>query len=357
MESADQEEDECLVTRHVFIDTDIYRQLTHNIANPALRTWAKHIDDRKVVLHTTDITLHEVRRQLAEDVSARHRELSKIEKSFARWRHTASDLPATPSFDPKKVAKRLGDHFEQTLLSKWRAVHHRAMQVNAGMVFSDYFMRKPPFHKEGSKEFPDAFVVASLAEWASQNNESIYVLTGDKLLTRAAEDCHLGTLKSLEDLLRRASVPPGGEAEGIAEAILNAPDFDARFEAALDDLFPEIVFEYFGDLPDAEIADSKLEGVIQISNWSVVWRGSKRLTFIVTADVEVTLDVSFADRSLAMYDREDDRWFGATHGRAERLSNIEVEVLLEVNSRTGEFLSSELVNTEIQFFDEPDTFK
>jgi hypothetical protein len=260
----DDDGQEGLVTRHVFLDTDIYRQLNHNTANPALRTLAKHIEDRKVVLHTTDITLQEVRRQIREDVLARHRELSKIEKSLTRWRHSVSSIPSTAEFDGEYVARGVADHFESTLLRKWRVVHHRAMEIEAKKVFTDYFARKPPFHKEGSKEFPDAFVAASLAEWATQNSEIMYVLTGDKLLTRAFEDRHFHPLKTLEQFLSRAAIPPTGEAEDIAEAILSAPDFDSRFETALDGVFPEIVFEYFGDLPDAEVTDAKLEGNFEL---------------------------------------------------------------------------------------------
>jgi hypothetical protein len=48
---------EPLSTRHVFLDTQVYRELGHDPANPALVTLKEQIKAHRVVLHTTDITL------------------------------------------------------------------------------------------------------------------------------------------------------------------------------------------------------------------------------------------------------------------------------------------------------------
>jgi hypothetical protein len=64
---------EPLSTRHIFLDTQVYRALWHNPANRALRTLKDQIEDRRVVLHTSDITLLEVRRQICESVLTQQR--------------------------------------------------------------------------------------------------------------------------------------------------------------------------------------------------------------------------------------------------------------------------------------------
>src|SRR5690606_30004227 len=93
-----------LDTRHVFLDTQVYRKLAHNVANPALRSLAKHVEDRTIVLHVTDLTLREVKRQILEDVEARSRELATIERTLLRWRQSIPNLPTAPVIDAAATA-------------------------------------------------------------------------------------------------------------------------------------------------------------------------------------------------------------------------------------------------------------
>jgi hypothetical protein len=57
---------ERLASRHIFLDTQVYRTLDHNPANRALALLKEQVNSHRVVLHTTDITLLEVRRQIRE---------------------------------------------------------------------------------------------------------------------------------------------------------------------------------------------------------------------------------------------------------------------------------------------------
>jgi hypothetical protein len=97
---------ESLLTRHVFLDTQVYRALGHNQGNPALATLKEQIEAHHVVLHTTDITLLEIRRQICELVQAHQRELGKIEKDFNRWREQApGSAPTVPlGFDGEALS-------------------------------------------------------------------------------------------------------------------------------------------------------------------------------------------------------------------------------------------------------------
>ena len=80
---------ERLASRHIFLDTQVYRALNHDPANRALALLKEQVNSHRVVLHTTDITLLEVRRQIRERVLARQRELMLIERDLNRWRKSA----------------------------------------------------------------------------------------------------------------------------------------------------------------------------------------------------------------------------------------------------------------------------
>jgi hypothetical protein len=71
--------------------------LGHNPANRAMTLLKEQVTSHRVVLHATDITLLEVRRQIRKRVLARQRELTAIEKDLASWRKSA------PNAAPKRA--------------------------------------------------------------------------------------------------------------------------------------------------------------------------------------------------------------------------------------------------------------
>jgi len=56
-----------LKTRHVFLDTQVYRQYGHNLNAKVLQTFLKQIKAHVCTLHITDITKLEIERQLSID--------------------------------------------------------------------------------------------------------------------------------------------------------------------------------------------------------------------------------------------------------------------------------------------------
>ena len=82
-----------------------------------------------MVLHTTDITLLEVKRQIYERVQTRRRELVSIEKDFRRWRKQApkSTPKRLPEFDAEALSTELFERFRMFLVIVCQAEVHRAL--------------------------------------------------------------------------------------------------------------------------------------------------------------------------------------------------------------------------------------
>ena len=62
------------------------------------------------------------------------------------------------------------------------------------------------------------------------------------------------------------------------------------------------------------------------------------------------MEVQFEDRDSAVYDREDDRWFGVENASTEVEDVVNVEVWVEVNRASGEVVDAEVVTAEIEVF-------
>jgi hypothetical protein len=145
--------------------------------------------------------------------------------------------------------------------AKCRAKKHEAISHPADAVFADYFDRKPPFDK-GGKEFPDAFALKALDAWCARQGERMYVVTQDAAMQRYVERSpHLLLLPTIEELpaSARESVEPGGDAEAIADALLNATEFDDYLYEAIESHADELILDYDG-APNIEFADRVREG-------------------------------------------------------------------------------------------------
>jgi len=263
------------------------------------------------VLHTTEITMAEVRRQIRERVLTRARELSALEKDFRRWRRQApKSMPSEPfQFDTEATAAELFECFEHFILRECGAYLHHALAVDPKIVFAKYFDRKPPFDRTDSKEFPDAFVLEALSGWAESEQDTMHVVTLDGAMGQAASaDPDLRPIKSIQDVLARAGSALGAEAESEAEAILQNPAFDPSLMQFLQAQMPETVFIYTGDqLPDGDAYGGELVEIEEVSHWSVISLTEMRIVLLLDARVKVRVEVEYEDRITAFYDREDHR--------------------------------------------------
>ncbi|MYZ47295.1 PIN domain-containing protein [Propylenella binzhouense] len=343
---------EPLESRHVFLDTQVYRALGYNPENPALKTLKDHIQAHRVVLHVTDITLLEVKRQLVEAAHTRARELIAIERDLRRWRKQAPD--ATPKrvleIDAAGIGEELFQRFYSFIAHECRAkVHNSLAVVSAEEVFQSYFARKAPFDREGSKEFPDAFALAGLSKAAASSGDKIYIVTGDGAMGRAAKgDPNLLSLRTIQEVLSRAAAKMGSEAEGIAEALLNEAAFDASFERLLETGVKDVAFIYAGDLAEGEAYEGELTEIEQVGDWSIVGLSEKRVSLILDTTIKVSVEVQYEDRDSAFYDREDGVWIGAEDAAMEVEDKAEVAVLVEIDRASGEVVGGELLTSEIR---------
>lgn len=73
------------------------------------------------------------------------------------------------------VKKRVGEYQEKT---QFEVIPITG--TDATEVFKTYFERRPPFSEKKKEEFPDAFALQSLANWAKQKKKKILVVSKDK---------------------------------------------------------------------------------------------------------------------------------------------------------------------------------
>lgn len=189
--SNEAEEEKQLRTRHVFIDTSVFKGLNYSFRSKRFQTLTALAREKKAFIHLTDITVREVQSNIAEDILEVHRAFKKFRED--------SKIRILKNLDKDSVRALFTDfdmvEAEGELLNQFKAFRDDCLvdiipmtQVSIDGVFEKYFALTPPFSTGKKKhEFPDAFVLAALARWCQEKVAEIYVITGDDDMKSACE--------------------------------------------------------------------------------------------------------------------------------------------------------------------------
>lgn len=177
----------------------------------------------------------------------------------------------------------------------------------------------------------------------------MYVVTKDAAVLRYATASKLlHPLETIDELLgaaERSADGEDGDAEALADALLNLPEFDYRFEQALEPLIEGLEIVYAGDLPDGETTGASFGGTIHFVDYQIVSRTSRRIGLLVNSDVEIDVDVAFENRRYAAYDREDDVLIGGEWDTTVVKVTVTLELYLEIEVN-GEIVNADLIRNE-----------
>jgi hypothetical protein len=167
-------------------------------------------------------------------------------------------------------------------------------------------------------------------------------------MTRAvSEDGHLLALRNIQEVLTRVAADLSADGDAAAEAALSKPAFDNSLEAALRAQMKEVNFVYLGNLADGEAYEGQLVSIEEIRDWSVVGLNDGCVTLILDATLQVRVEVQYEDFDHAIYDREDDRWFGAESASTEVDDEVDLEILVQVERNTGTVREAKVLTEEV----------
>ena len=94
-----------LKTRHVFLDTEVYKRYGHNLNDKVLQRLLQLTKDHISTLHSTDITLAEIKRQLG-DMAAEVAQAVNKGNRLLRNSHSIAAIPGR-SADYKGASRML----------------------------------------------------------------------------------------------------------------------------------------------------------------------------------------------------------------------------------------------------------
>lgn len=224
--------------KHVFLDTEVFTAQQYNFESHQLTAFVEAAKKRDVSLITTAPTIAEVQRHIKDraeealrQVELGYKEAMKGAPFLKKWERLAEP----PGQKAKSAAARVGLQSLTRFLGKFPNIHLGYEGVDLAQVMLWYDQALPPFALgKKRKEFPDAFAIAIVSEFATREGHPIAVVSGDQDMGSACEHKPLLLHFSSLGQLTEAMLDEEGGLAPIKEGILS--DLSLLASAVEDDL-------------------------------------------------------------------------------------------------------------------------
>lgn len=316
-----------VIVEAVALDTQVFVATGFGFNGKSFQALKKYLAEGRLRLVMTAITANEVKariRHSVEEELIKHRTFIK-----GAWSLFNSSLPAVQTavtkLNAEVVAKDLCDQFD-ALLQETKATILDCDDLSAGEVFEKYFAGAPPFATTENKkhEFPDAFAIQALTEYAGENGLAMFVVSGDKLFQEAcAAAPGLVPKRSLSEVLDQVASDDAGLAAFVrGETIKRIEEIKAGAKHDFEDRFYWVEDEN----GDATVAISKLTPANEPEILTID-KETATLEWRIAADY--TADLSYDDSATAVYSEGDLMYVEHRDEEVER--DVELVVEIEVS--------------------------
>lgn len=292
----------------VFIDTSVYVKEKYFSEGNAICSLFRLAKEGIIDLISTDITNQEILRHMTVDCLEA---FSKMKKHC----NVLRNISIYKSSFERKNKTIVEEEVKKLLEKNLKAASVFTMGYNIDKhdirnIFNSFFNQKAPFSDHKKSEFPDAFVLTLLENYARKNGLTITILSADSDMQNY-DSYYLYKADYKEFINQKLVVKE--KLDGIKDTL----------NAQYDEICSKIQYECEKELDDANLYIYSVDGVdisyvtvdfVKVSfdkNSIYIYNyDDGSLGVEVKCEVEFSVDVEYENTSNAYYDSEDKRWYG-----------------------------------------------
>ncbi|MGF7073440.1 PIN domain-containing protein [Mucilaginibacter sp. 3215] len=322
-----------LETRNIFLDTQTFVQNNY-FKSPRLNELFDLAAAGHINLFLTEITINEIKSNIKEDLQRSSSEINKFNKAINNNGKIIKNLSygenytKLPAFDIEEAFKDLLSQLEEIIkTSRVLIIDYLAVELKE--IFSKYFKHEQPFGIGKKKsEFPDAFVISAVEGWCQKEKQSMYFISGDKDF----DDFSFKNIiieKSLSSLLDKINKQLHSDKYDLISKIYY--NNQAQIAQKIKDAF---IFKIKDEIGFDISIENTLITHFEITNYQVEdMSDSLETTLQITGEIEYSLDVTYEDCSYAIYDKEDDRYYGCESNTVtlEQEQTFHAQIVIEAD--------------------------
>jgi hypothetical protein len=313
----------------IFLDTQVFVAASFNFNTAAFQALLKHFQSGRLRLLMTDVTMSEIRSNIAEGVEKEIAlQLAFIKK--ARFLKSASLPEAVASVTPMDadvIAENLYAAFE-TFMQVGRAMKADVARIEAGPIFEKYFAGISPFSDSADKkfEFPDAFVLEALGQWAEDREDFVFVVSGDELFREGSKRfTGLVPMTTLVELLDYLANEEQKRAEFVRTRVKDSLEKISRMtEEAFED-------NYFWVEDEDGEATVIVDDLTLIEGPEIISLNQDFGTLQLVFNADYTARLDYRDSATSVYDNETGRLIYAEECEEEVKRKVKLTVEIEVS--------------------------
>lgn len=293
---------------NVFIDSSVFIGKNYHWGHPSFVALMEAVLNERANLLVTDVTIEEIKANIHEDVGKASQALKKIRATAKVLRNIPSlnESVVFEDIDQTSITTQLVEQFEE-FLKDVKVTTVPVAEADTKFVFDCYFKKSPPFGDGKKKsEFPDAFVLSTLSEWAESMQEDVIVVSQDSdMLGIERQFPRLSVIGSLEEFLSKVT-SYFEELSPTAQQLLeeNLNEIESRLEQE---------FQWLGFIladQDGDVNETRVTEVGGISAYLIALNHGKdgdpaKAQFELTTTIKFEADVSYDNLETASYDSED----------------------------------------------------
>jgi hypothetical protein len=334
----------------ISLDTQVFIATGFGFNGKSFTALKKYLANGRLSLVMTEITIKEVKariRQTAEEELVKHRTF--VNAARALFNSSLAEVQiALKKIDTETAAEDLCAQFD-AFLAEAKTIILNITDLNSGDVLEKYFTSAPPFGNKKTKkhEFPDAFAIQALAEYAERNELPMFVVSGDQLFQDACETCsHLVPKKTISEVLDHVASDDAQLAAFVrAETTKRIDQIKIEAKKEFEDRFYWVEDEG----GDATVEIMRLTSAYEPEILTID-KETATLQWRIAADYKA--DLSYDDSATASYDEGDLVYVEHRDEEVER--EVELVVEVEVSYEQMDTDSFEVIG--ISLVEPPDGF-
>ncbi len=334
----------------VALDTEVFDKHKFNYQSKSFEKLIEMVHEKKIYLYLTTINQQEIISHIKRSTEEAALAFKRIYKDFRKQ--------ASIIYNSAKYKELLNTHFDKEefykeLIEKFNNFLTESNteilpidSVSVEEIFDKYFNNIPPF-KNGQKkhEFPDAFALAAIEEKAKDENEKIYVITGDKdWQDYISLSNHLIHIESIDKFLGYIIKEESKYKDlNLCYEILenNFIEIAKRIEYSFTS--KEFVFSDYFDNGDFEVGSEEIDFItvdsIEVIEQYIIDIDDKNsenpvVTFELMVRIIYTANVSYNSTENAFWDGEDEIYYGNLRyieGKVKQENCLPIEAIVQLS--------------------------
>ena len=332
------------IVEYISLDTQVFVATSFGFNGKSFEALKKHLASGRLNLVMTNITIHEVKSRIKQKVAEELiHQRTYVNEASALFNSSLPDvLSGLKKLDPDSVTKDICDKFD-AFLKETKATIIDASNLTAGDVIEKYFAGEPPFGPGEKKkhEFPDAFAIQALAEWAENRDSLMFVASKDNLFQDACDArSHLIPKNTINEVLDHVASDDKRQLAAFvrAETMKRVTEIIASAKAEFEDRYYWVEDEN----GDAEVEVTKLTPADEPE---IIEIDTEDATLQLSIASQYNAYLSYDDSATASYDEGTLIYVEHRDEEVEREAELTVEI--EVSFERMDVDSFEIISISL----------